>query len=685
MRTAAPKPSSSSVLTILARRKTAIILVGLITASLAFGISRLLPPQFSSEGRLMVEGRAVDPSSSVAGPSSAAITQIDVLESIGLLRKVNAKYDLVHMPGLHPENPVGTWIAGHVEKAKNVLRSLLGTTPMIPDNTQRTLDYVRKHLLVKANDNSNVISVRFTAGDPQVAARVVNAVMGTYLETLEAARHAQMLGVDQFVDRNMIAARRQVDDAEAKLAAFVAGHPVLDQQGNSSATIQLSTDSAQLAKATEELAYNQVALETIRAGNLGDAQEVLNSKVIQSLKELQARTEQQISALSENDPRRRALQQSVAGLKLQINREASAIMASLKRNYQAAKAKVGLLQTTVQRDIDSNQATIVAASRYRQLAEDVGGKRQVYIAFLTRADQMRVAAMQGSTAYILFAAVPPTLRDHAFGIVSLVLGFLGGAGVMTGILTVRHTTSTRVNSSTDLADFPVFGSLPELKFKNGLMVGTPQVMSQITETFRALWLAVASKDSGSTILVTSSEAGEGKSTIAIEFARRLANDDFRVLLIDGDMRRPRLSSAFDLLSDHTLETLLEGQSTFEQARVRVQPGLDCLIAKGGAANPLKLASSPQLEALVADAKKNYDFVVIDAPPVLHVAEPTVLSRLCERIILVVEAGRVRTEFVDEAVSRFLPEDQAKLMLLLTRVRPIYLSKVDAYSGYAVAS
>ena len=685
MRTAGPMPSSSSVLSILARRKTAIILVGLITACLAFGISRLLPPQFSSEGRLMVEGRASDPSSSAAGPSSAAITQIDVLESLGLLRDVNDKYDLVHMPGLHPENPVGTWIASRVESVKNVLRSLFGTAPMIPDDTQRTLDYVRKHLAVKANDNSNVISVRFTAGDPQVAARVVNAVMGTYLETLAAARQAQMLGVDQFVDRNMISARRQVDDAEAKLAAFVAGHPVLDQQGNSSATIELGTDSAQLAKAKEELAHSQVALETIRVGDLGDVQEVLNSKVIQSLKELQARTEQQISALAENDPRRRALRQSVAGLTIQINREASAIVASLNRDYKVAKAKVGLLQKTVQRDIDTNQTTIVAASQYRQLAEDVSAKRQVYIAFLTRADQMRVAAMEGSTAYILFAAVPPTLRDHAFGIVSLVLGFLGGAAVMTGIFTVRHTASTKVNSSTDLADFPVFGSLPKLKFKNGLMVGTPQVMSQITETFRALWFAVASKDAGSTILVTSSESGEGKSTIAIEFARRLANDDFRVLLIDGDMRRPRLSSAFDLLSDHTLETLLAGQSTFEQTRARVQPGLDCLIAKGGAANPLRLASSRQFEALVADAKKNYDFVIIDAPPVLHVAEPTVLSRLCERIILVVEAGRVRTEFVDEAVRRFSPEDQAKLMLLLTRVRPIYLSKVHAYSGYALAS
>jgi capsular exopolysaccharide synthesis family protein len=188
---------------------------------------------------------------------------------------------------------------------------------------------------------------------------------------------------------------------------------------------------------------------------------------------------------------------------------------------------------------------------------------------------------------------------------------------------------------------------------------------------------------GRAILVTSSEISEGKTTVATELARRFADDGFRVLLVDADLRRPQLAKTLDLKPERYLESVLSGEATLDATVVYdAKSGLSCLLASGSSRNPIRALSSDRFKQLISAARRTYDFVILDSAPALHVVDPILLASICQQIIFVVEAGRMPSALVGEAIRRFSEEDRAKIFTLLTRVQTRYLDKRDYYSGYA---
>ena len=409
----------------------------------------------------------------------------------------------------------------------------------------------------------------------------------------------------------------------------------------------------------------------------------MKSKSIQTLKGLEAKAVEQISSLSPSDPRRIQLRDRLSGLRAQINNENGAVTDSISRTVRIARAHVQALETAVQKESEIAQESTVAGSTLRQLTSDLEAKRQLYVAFLTHAGQVRISAVQAPSARILFQGVPPQRPVYSFGVISLLLGFLGGVVGAAGIIMMRSTLSLKINSTDEMAivtGLRVFGSLPD--FKQDIL--EPQTGSLVTETFRAMWLAMHSpQNEGTVILVTSSESGEGKTTIASALACRFAGDGFRVLLIDADLRRPRLATILKQRPGGYLETVLSGTVTLDKAVVYdTELGLSCLLANGSLENPIRALSSDHFEQLLTASRRAYDFVILDSPPVLHVADPVLLAKFCQHVIFIVEAGRVPGEQVGEATRRFPAEDRAKMFALLTRVRPSHLDKRDYYSGYA---
>jgi polysaccharide biosynthesis transport protein len=325
----------------------------------------------------------------------------------------------------------------------------------------------------------------------------------------------------------------------------------------------------------------------------------------------------------------------------------------------------------------------VAEADLKQLNNDLDAKRQLYVAFLSQAGQVRIAAEQIPTAHVLFQAVPPEKPLHAFGMISLMLGFVGGVAGAAGIVVLRSNFSLRINSSDEMelaTGLPVFGMLPDFK---PLSLAAPQTAAPVTETLRALWLRLRSQQTeGRAIVVTSSEVEEGKTTVAVALAHTFTDDGCRVLLIDADLRRPRLSAGLASGPIKGLEAVLSGEVAFEQAVQPVKAGLDCLLTDGSVANPMKALSSDQFRQFLAMSKRLYDFVILDSPPVLHVADPVLLASLCQHVVFVVQAGRLSSELVAEATRRFAAEDRTKMITLLTRVRHSRIDTRGYYRGYA---
>jgi capsular exopolysaccharide synthesis family protein len=617
------------------------------------------------------------------------LTQVDVVQSKALIRR--SIQSLPSTEGIVPAVRIPPDILHRVDAVRNYITKLFQTdeTPE-SDPLTETINYVQDHLRVESKENSSVITVKYEAGSPTAAAAVVNAIMATYVSTVGGARETNVATTDQWISRQMAAYWHEVEVAEQRVADFMKDNPnVTEVQGTLTANLKLSKGNDQLALAREDLARQQAALNTIQRNGGAGADEILNSKSIQALKEIEAKAVEQLSSLYESDPRRAVLKNKILGTRALIKSESDAVIASISRGVEIARARVKSLEASNQKETDQAQVSTVASVTLRQLMSDLEAKRLLYVEFLKGAGQAQLASVRAPMARILFQGAPPPKPLRSMGLVAFLLGFIGGGAGAAGTIVMRTALGRKITSPNEMVavtGLPVFGSLPDLDFARGSTMLLPGTQPIVTETFRGMWLAMRTPQmDGAVILVTSSEAGEGKTTMAVALARSFADDGLRVLLVDADLRRPRLRTLLKLKPEYYLESVLDGTATFEDALVHDEDsGLTCVLSDGSCKSPLVALSSDRFKDILHQGKQSYDFVIIDSAPVLRVADPTLLASLCQHIVFIVQSRRASNELVAAAVQRFSPQDRDKILTLLTRVRAGDLSLHDYYSGYAGA-
>jgi succinoglycan biosynthesis transport protein ExoP len=682
---------------VLMHRKQTLLLSGLVAACIAFGIGKILPLTYAGEGGMIVVSADVPAGGAAADDGTSIVqTQIDVLQSKGLLARVVTDLNLTHEPDLVPvmrlPAPVLASIDAAMTYVKDLWHSLVDSVPVVPvDDNEKTIGYLQTHLQIAAKTGSKLISLRFTAGSPKVAAAVVNRVMDEYLDGDQLMQANKIVRVNDYIAQESEAMQKDIDDSQQRLVAFVQRNNLPEVQGGSAAALQLSKDEDQLSIARQQLALRQAAFDTIQKGGaVAGAEETLESPTIQSLKNYEVQIIQQIGSLGGPlDPRARAPQTVLSSIRAQIAHENDLIYQSVQRNVTIAKAKVSALEMAVKIESNRSQDMSNAGVTLKQLTNDVEIKRQSKLAFLTQAAQLRTGAHSASAAHVQFAALPPIRPAMSYASLSLILGFVGGVLAAAGTLVLRDAFGTRINSTMALefaTGLPTFGSLPDVKQVRGggVMAARRDTRSMIEETFRAMWISMRSEQNGkgTTLVVTSSEVGEGKSAVAVALAQRFAEDGFRVLLVEGDLRRPHLASVLNLRPTHFLESVLDKSVSVTEATVHANRyGFDCLFSDGRSRNPAKVILSESFKMLLEESKKTYDFVILDSPPVLHVADPVLLAKLCEYIVFIVESGRVSSDLVAEATRRFTDEERSRMLTMLTHVKPNKMDKRDYYSGY----
>lgn len=674
---------------LLLRRKRLLLFSGIITAALAFGASRILPLEYTSEGALIVSREPTSHSES-SGPS--ILTEVDVLQSKGLIRRGMEEYKLADVPGLQPRLRLPASFIDAIAAGKNqllaMLRSFTHSPPSDPaDDTDRLVTYIQKHLQVESKEKSSVISIGFTAGTADAAATVVNAIMGIYLKATDAARDAQVAKIEKWITGQLALHNRDIAVAEGRLTDYVGSHNLTEVQGSLTTAIQLSKDQEELIHAHEDYAKAMAALDSVQKNGAVATSATIGDKSVQVLKELETRIGAQLSTLTSYDPRREALQNQLVSVRSQLGSQKELVFASLNREVQIARARVEALETTVKSESATAQVSSVAGAKLKQLTNDLEAKRSLYVSFLTQASQMRIAVMQQPTAQQLFQGLPPERPAHAFGAISLILGFVAGVVGAASTVLFRATTADKISSRFEVAKvtgLTVFGSLPEVRTRDGNISTPRQTASLITETFRAMWLTMRPEPGhGTTVLITSSEVGEGKTTIACAVARRFADDGHRVLLVDADLRRHRLSAALGLRSidpERSLEAVIDGEISLSDAALFATSGLDCLISNGLTDNPIRVLSSSQFAKFLDTSTQAYDFVILDSPPVLRVADAVLLATLCQHVIFIVQAGRLSNTMIDEAIRRFAKDDRDKILPMMNRVPARSLE--GSYGGYA---
>ena len=650
----------------------------------ALVVLALTPPQYTAQGMMQINTRqqqlmstnVPDITSGLEINDSAIRSEIDVIRSRKLAERVIEKL------GIEGSTDFGGR-PGLVSSIHEMLRGLL----FAPD-VEKQKESEAAHMTAAVNaflDRLNVaiiprsysIQVEFTSHDPKTAANVVNTLAEEYLNSqledrLEAARRATAW----MSDRAKVLQKR-VEISELAERTFREEHNLTEAKGVALSDQQLSELNSQLILARTEMAQAQA-----KASNSGAARtssEVLNSPLIQNLRIQETEVRRQMSDLSakygDRHPRMVTIRNELADVQRKIAEESGKIRSSLGNDVDVAAARVKTLEDQLAALQDKNRLSSGAGVQLAELTRQAESDRVLYESFLNRSKEIAQMDFVRSDARVIYEAEvplgPSKPNKPLFIVLATMLGF--GLGVGLVLLLEAMDSGFRTVAQLEKASASaVLGMLAELPADaNRVRFVTEKPSSAFTEGVRAVRTALgfAKPDTNvKVILVTSSVPQEGKSLFAASLAQVAAMGGHRVLLIDGDMRRPTQAKSFGLDIKAGLAEVLAGQAALKSAVLPVRgTSLSVLASLPNTQFAQELLGSGKMKALLDELRKDYDTIVIDSPPVMAVADAQTLSTMADASLYMVRWGTTPRPLAMNGMRQMLATQLGITGVVMTRV------------------
>lgn len=655
------------------RRWIIVVAVALAVFAVALGTALMLTPKYDAFAKVRItpnEASPLDFGNGTDQPAdqTAVNTEVQVIGSRGTARKVVTELRLDRDPEFAGTGPAGTAI-------------------------ERATTGVLDHLKINRDDKSYLVLIGIRSIDGSKAARIAN----TYASTYVAGTADNLMGTaarqSESIQNRLRELGTEVQAADARLASYRAQSGISQSgQGGTITDQQIAPLSMQLATAESEAAAARSALAVAERQNATGGTDaisaVLSSGVIADLRRQRTEAEKRRAELSSRYGPRYPLSIQVAeqieSLDQQIKQEAQRVVGGLRSQALSAEARASSLRArlnTLQRGVArDDQASVMAGS----LERDAEAKRTAY-ARLAQAAQQSTQAQRVSTpqANIIENATIPTRptfpKVKAFAAAGLLIGIVLGLGT---VLLVEGLSSTirKPEDIETLLGLPFVASVPRLPTPWKLRsrrTGNPATtlvtkpMTVYAEAYRAVRSFVVTRNQSTptrVIALASTLPGEGKTTSALSLARIMAMSGDRVLLVDCDVRRAGVLRALNRSVETGLADVLEGRVTMQQAIVPDEvDNLDLLLVQGSLFTPVDLFGGNRMDKLLADARATYDYIILDTPPLLGIADARTLVGLADAVMLVVKWNTTPIAAVDAALAGLEHGDGDVLGAVLTMV------------------
>jgi capsular exopolysaccharide synthesis family protein len=528
-----------------------------------------------------------------------------------------------------------------------------------------------ENLEVAPVKDSRLVRIHYHSADPREAAAVANAIADSYVNSTLERRYDSNSYAKKFLDERIAQVRANLEDSERRLVAYAREREIVnldDKLGNLMQTLrEMNSElvSAEAERIQAEAKYEEYLEEGGKAmGN------VLNSPVIQSLKErrvaLESEYQEQLKIYKPGYPKMQQLQRQIAEVNGEIAEEVASIGKSYKIDYDGDVRRQANLQARIA-DVKSEILALQDRSTdYQTLKREVDTNRELYDGLLQRMKEVGVVAGIGTNNISIIdrAEVPirpfkPSLTKNLA--IAMAFGLFGG--VMLAF--VFEMLDDTVKTSEDVekrVGAPVLGIVPLAVPRDGepekealglLAFKDPKSpMAEAVRSLRASLIFATSEGAPKVMHFTSSGPGEGKTTTATSTAITFAQSGRKVLLIDADLRDPSLHRTFSLPNVQGLTNYLAGDATpAEIARPTQMTGLFTVTSGPLPPNPVELLSSAKMLDLLNLAAERFDFVILDGPPVIGLADALVIANLANATIFVVETGVTRSGALDASIKR----------------------------------
>ena len=663
-----------------------LVLIGVTALALAAGliITLLMSPVYTAAATMRVNP---NPTMIVAGQEladpSIPTNQADrymrglmsTLTSRGMALKV------VDALGLHDSEAfVGEAFGAEEQLRREVAASMLQSS-----------------LSVDVPISSSIISVYYSSEDPVLAARIANA----YVDTLLEENVRQGAGANSYalayLEEQIGEVRSRLQEAETRAIDYARTNRIVTEpvtgpapvdpaaMGQGGAGLASTVTVGNLASVNQSYTSaraNRIAAEQIwrSAANVPAAQlpMIQQNPVVQSLRQRKLALEATRSDLTaryrDDYPQIRELDAQIAELDRQIGQVSNEIKNSIRSNYQIAQRQEDALAREVDRVSNATLDEQDRRVQYNLIDRDAQALRSQLAALLSRYNQVSSAAnLESTTVSWLDRATVPGSPSSPDLVLNMVLSFITGLGLALGIAVLRESFDDRIRSTDQLErklQLPVLGRTPFVSEEIPEEIEDP--FTPISEAYASIRATVdhAVRREHAVIQLTSSEAGEGKTTSAVALARKYASIGRKVLLVDLDLRRPGLTKMFGNVAPEVgVLDVLNSRVPLERALLPTAiENLDILPVAEVPANPVETMSSTLIVDFIERYRNQYDVIILDSSPVLGIADAPLLSRQVDAVVFVVEANQAQISKAKVAIRRLEDMNANLVGVVLTKFR-----------------
>jgi len=547
-------------------------------------------------------------------------------------------------------------------------------------------------LSIKPLKDSRVALITVADRKPQRAALIANTIADTYIEhnldhKLEGARSAMAWLAEQESEL-----KRELEGSEMKLYQFKKDRNLLavsldDKQSMLSQNlVNVNGKLTDIRIKILELDAKKKMIQRARS-SIADEEtlpEIRDNQMITSLRQTYFQQSKEYSDLSSRygpeHPKIKAISAQMASTKKAYEDEIDSVLSAFEKTYQQhvdnERSLKALMEQQKKEAIELSKIEV----DYKPLQRSSEQNSKMYSLIAARQKEIDITGpMKTNNVRVLERAIVPGAPVRPKPVQNLMIGLMMGLGVGIALAFAIEALDNTLKTQADVEQFlgvPVLGLVPvigaaagaeavqaqdHLRERDlGVFLDPKSVAAECCRSIRTNILFMSPDRPLRTMVVTSPSPQEGKTTTAINLGVTMAEAGGRVLIVDTDMRRPRLHRSFGVPNQTGISTVIVGKATLEEAIKRTDvPNLDVLTCGPVPPNPSELLHTDRFRAVLADCAKLYDRIILDSPPTSAVTDPAVLGNLTDGVVLVVKAGETTRDSAMHA-RRQLASAKARL-------------------------